>query len=146
MILLDRDRLIEFSLEGDAEVDAGERPTFLTRALSARQSVEVQGLLDECAAAIAGGERVEKLLDVLRIGLVDWRNVPGELDVAKLDELLTLSELSELVYGMIAATTPTAADRKNSDSQSASAAEPSANTAPDSDDAGTDRPQQPRSS
>jgi len=136
----------DIALDSDLRLPEDERPVFTFRPLSIRQwrvcisAIErVQGLDDSHPENV--GPAIDAICDVLRTGLVGWRNMLDHnvadgaeplwipYDPAKLDELLDMNEATELMQKMMSANELTVEDKKKSASPPSSARASSARTA-----------------
>lgn len=141
-------------LKTDEDKPAESRPTFTVRHLSSREQRDASRI-DQAAREIeaatqpgaalgdvqaAADTMVEKLLALLRLAVIGWRNLtdrqgkPIPFDPARIDEVLTPNEIWELYYAALSGATLTGADRKNCESPATGTPDGSA----DGDDAPAD--------
>ncbi len=135
MIAMDPNQRHEFSLAIDKPKPAESRPTFIGRYSTARDMVKVDTLLDKIDDGISTDEALAIAVEAISVMLVDWRNVTDAtgraiaFKPADLPDLVTRSEIWELIYALISGARLSEADKKNSASQSVSATGPSATPA-----------------
>ena len=150
-VLMRPEAVFDYALMGDREIPEAERPTFTFRVLTGRQFLELAALSDRIDEArqgdlgMSGREIAEQAFDLVRTGLVGWRNLkkrnpekPDELvDAAyrpeDLPDVVTFDEAFELRNAMLAGPM-TADDAKKLGPQSPSGSAASAEAAaPESD-------------
>ena len=123
-IALDPDRTIDIVLK----LDEGKPnpPAFVCKFLTGRQVAKVQQLRAAVSErGLIDQQAIDQLSEALGVGLVGWRNLPGEFAVGRLADVLTFAEMFELAGKMVTRTDATEEELKNSASPSASATAPS---------------------
>ena len=128
MLALDPNQHVEFWLPGDADMPADKRPTFVTKCLTARQSIKFDAFLQGTFGSQDRQKSIDAAVGALKIALVDWRHCGEPFNLDRLPDLLTYTELVDLVLEMVRAQRVKEDDLKNSDSQSGSSTDPSATT------------------
>lgn len=93
---LDPDNRFDLWLDTDADKPEAERPVFVGKYLTGREfermDAVTRGASDNDTTAT-----VMAFYAALRIGIVDWRNMPEEFDAEKLADYLTPGEAAELL-------------------------------------------------
>ena len=146
-IASDPEATFNLVLFSDREKPADVQPRFVYRHLTARQWGKVCETHNGLESFKSDAEALEKVFGACRIGLVGWENITnpdggGQMpfDADKLEEVLGISEASELMT-MIRASGILGADcKKKFDSLSDSDTEQSAGTAPGPKTAKTNPP------
>ena len=124
-------------LKSDESKPAASRPGFIFRYLTGRQWKGIDEIQRESGKTETNTEGYDRLIDGIKTALVDWRNMTDrdgraiEFDPSKLDDILTLAEAWELLFGILANTSLQKEEKKNLDSPSDSSTEPSAAIAKD---------------
>lgn len=96
---LDPNATVDFWLRSDADKPEAERPTFVFHYLTKRQVRRYDELHTVTQAKGSDDADVDKAVnEMLAIGLVGWRNMGVEFDLAKLDDILTIPEKFELAF------------------------------------------------
>jgi hypothetical protein len=117
------------TLDAEAAKPADQRATFHVRFRTVREADNLDAMLDAWNAEKDPDKRRALTRDVLSFCLSGWHNVPGDFDVGRLDDLLTPTQVQELLVKCIEAPRLAEEDRKNSGSRSASAGGPPARPA-----------------
>lgn len=121
-IALDPEARVEVVLApeaGPAEGATAPGAAVVCRFLTARQLLRVEQRLAEAHVASRADKTesaVTLLLEALAEGVVGWKHMPGDqgdFAVAKLAEVLTVTEMFRLAYQMMSAVTLGEIDRKN---------------------------------
>ena len=103
-LALDPSETVPVSLKIDAAKPDGARPTFLLRFLTCREVLTVERMTKVAFDEKDNAVGLEKLNDVLRVGLTGWRNVIGRdgepvpFSIEAVDDVLTMGEKWELAY------------------------------------------------
>lgn len=118
----------EFWLKVDENKPASERPVFVCRFLTARQIREVRRLVKSAYEEKDDAEAAALLDKSLAIGIVGWRNYPGEFSIERIADVLSESEQWELAWSWPLAVSVAEKDRKGSASPSPSVGDRSAAT------------------
>lgn len=84
----------------DCDHDKPHPPTFVVRALSARESLKLTSTLDEIMGSGTQAEQVAKLETIIRDHVSDWRNLPISFDADKLLDVLGVTDLWRLGYSI----------------------------------------------
>lgn len=120
---MDPDAIFRVSLNSDVRIAADRRPAFLFRPVTGRMWKKAESLRKERHEASDPTELVDKICEMLRVGLVGWENMtdpdtgkPLPYDPAELDRLLLLREAMELVDEMLTGGQVSPDDKKKSDS------------------------------
>lgn len=141
-IALDPRELFSYVLESDREkvdqASAEKPPTFWFRFLTGREQLQALGHDEAVAEARANPDRTSAreilagAYEAVRIGLATWEAVVGRDGVAigfeadRLEDVVGLGEVYELLGAMLRGAEPTAADLGNSDAPSLTPADLSA--------------------
>lgn len=134
-IACDPDLKIEFSLPYDEKQPEETRAVFEARFITCRQRRQVTGLMKQAMAADDDNKSERFILDALIIGLTGWRNLKNrdgeiiEFDVERLPDILTDTEMWELVGLLLRQTQIAEDDIKKSVSQSPTDSDESAKPA-----------------
>lgn len=129
MIALDPTQTTTFCLEADLQKPENDRPTFVTRFLTAAQVIRQEEMMGRVAGAKSDAEAASILIEAISLGLTGVRNFPGlpkssngpvPLPANVMLESMTFGELHECVIEMRRATTLSELDRKKSASPSRS--------------------------
>lgn len=98
--LLDPDCTFDVILAGDAGKD--DPPTFIFKALSARQFTQVVETYEAIDDEDGDVSRVETIVSLLKVGMVGWSAMAGrEYDPSTLADILTIGEAIELLERML---------------------------------------------
>lgn len=108
-LAFDKNTVLEFSRPEDADLPEDRRPVFLSRALTARQSLQAQQLVRESFGTGIIADQLSLIGRSLAIGLTGWRNVtdadgrPVEFSlkdgaVVGLDSVYTIHELKRFAF------------------------------------------------
>jgi hypothetical protein len=134
----------DFVLEIDRALPEAERPTFELRFVTGAESRRIRKLATEAANLKQEEQATAKFLEAMGLFVVGWRNLkhprtgePISFDLAKLEEVLSNSELAELFWRGQSHLALTEDDLKKSVSPSASASASTASDAQSRDIAGT---------
>ena len=98
-----------FHLDIDEPIAEAERPTWLARFITCRQSQRIAELMRSSADAEDPEGEVEAVLTAISLIVVGWRNVTDaagqtvDFDLDRLPDLLTNIEIWELMYKAIGA-------------------------------------------
>lgn len=105
-------------LKSDADKPADERPTFVFRYPSGRQSAKADRVFADIQEIKDDPDRAVTMLgDAVRQCLAGWRNLPEPYEPSRLEDLLTTRELAELVHLLLRGGSPSVADLGKSDAQ-----------------------------
>lgn len=80
--------------------DEAQRPAFLCRFMSCEAHVELWEILPRAYGEDDNRKCSELLDQVLALGVVGWRNMPGEFSIPAISKLLTVREKWELIAKM----------------------------------------------
>lgn len=109
-------------LDGDRDRDPV--PTFVFRNLTTAEWMKAAAVQDKIdAGGFSAVEQLTTLVEIVQLGLVDWRNMPAPYEAYDPDtlvELLQPFELMELVEKMLMAMAVSPDEKKSSESQPAS--------------------------
>lgn len=134
-IALEPGEVFKVILESDKSKPKNKQPYFEFRFLSGRKWKELVQKKDKVKKAKGGIEAMDRLLELLALGLVNWENMrdpetkkPIKFNIKDLDRLLTMSEAGELLIKFVNQSAEVD-DLKNSDSPSDSDSAASAKVA-----------------
>ena len=126
--------ICELVLKSDEDKPSDEQPKFHYHYLTGLQQLDLAEKLDGLETSGLGTVALKKIFDAARTELVGWTNIYNkqreavEFDPNKLEEIIGMSEASELAYKLLAQM-PTVKDKKKLDSPSTSSTARSAKTA-----------------
>ena len=114
---------LEYTLKSDADRPENERTIFQFRVLTVNKFIEFAEIFDKIVAGAAGPEIVKKAIEKVKYGIVGWKqfviqNTEIQFDASKIEELLSMDEVIELMTAMLSKQTLTIEDKKKLDSQS----------------------------
>lgn len=124
----------DYVLECDRDKPLESRPTFVFRYLNCRKWRELAAISDSLGSGKSGPEVMDICLKVITEIITDWRNITDangqELpyNPDNLADILTMSEVQEMMLAGITQQSVSDEDKKKSESQSVSKLEPSAKT------------------
>ena len=84
----------------DCDHDKPHPPTFIVRALSARESLKLTSTLDEIMSSGTQADQVSRLEQIIKEHVIDWRNFPVSFDAEKLLDVLGVTDLWRLGYSI----------------------------------------------
>jgi hypothetical protein len=136
-IALEPGEVFKVILESDKSKPKNKQPYFEFRFLSGRQWKEFIQKQAKIKKAKGGIEALDRLLELLAIGLVNWKNMIDpetkktiKFNIKEMDRLLTMSEAAELLVKFQNQSIDVETiDKKKLDSQSESSTEQSAKPA-----------------
>lgn len=116
---------IEYTLKSDEGRPENERTVFHFRVLTVNKFQEFAEVFDKIVAVSSGAEIVKEAIEKVKYGIIGWKNfiLSGKeipFDVDKIEELLTMDEIIELMTAMLSKQTLTIEDKKKLGSQSQS--------------------------
>ena len=138
-ITCDPDLKVEFSLLYDEKQPEEKRTVFEARFITCRQRRQVTDLMKQALDADDDSESERLILKALEIGLTGWRNIRDSIgqaigfDVQRLPDILTDTEMWELLGLLLRQTQIAEADLKKSVSQSPTDSDESAKPADPAD-------------
>lgn len=121
-------------LKSDVDKPPAEQPKFYYNCLTGIQQLDLARKLDEMEKMGTGVAALQEIFDAARTGLCGWTNMYNKQGKAvefapdKLEEIIGMSEASELAYKLMAQI-PTVEDKKKFDSPSPSSSDRPAKTA-----------------
>lgn len=102
------------TLDAESGKPAAERATFHVRFRTVREADKLDAMLDAWNAETDSVKRRALTREVLSFCLCGWINVPGQFSIDSLNDLLTPTQMHELLTKCIEAPRLTEEDRKNS--------------------------------
>lgn len=109
--LLDPDCTFEAVLQDDKGKD--NPPAFVFKALSVRRFNAIVDAYESIDEVESESGKMKIIVNALRDGLVDWKNMGREFNVDDLDDILTIGEAVELLEYMLAGQQISGDDAKN---------------------------------
>lgn len=99
----------------DVDKPANIQPRIFAKALTLNEQRRIIALLESMAS---GGmaEKFDAMLDAAAVCLTGWENIPVEFSRNAIGDVLNLEELVEVFSFLVSQTTPSADDKKKSES------------------------------
>jgi len=115
-ISADPDRAVWYPLELQPDKQ------FLCRFMTVREHLKIDDLITEANQISDEKAAIAKLVEIVAVGVIDWKGIDGEFSPEKLVDVLTPSELIELATGYRYAVRAKESDLKKSKRESLSPA------------------------